>query len=58
MPKSIAFIADKVLLSGPRVDGSYRVTFEVGEYGLESLRDLITVRDSVMDVTVAIPDGV
>jgi len=47
------FPSDKVLISGPRVDGSYRVTFEVGEYGLEEIKPLISVRDRLMQVTVS-----
>lgn len=36
-------MADKVKISGPRVDGSYTVTFEVGEYMVESISELIKV---------------
>lgn len=28
----IEFIADEVKVSGPRVDGSYTITFTVGQY--------------------------
>lgn len=48
----INFSSDKVSLSGPRVDGTYRVTFDVGEYELENIKDLVTVRDTALYVTV------
>ena len=48
----VSFQSDKVLLSGPKVDGSYRVTFEVGEYELGNIRDLVTVRDTTLFITV------
>ena len=53
----IKFNADKVLLSGPKIDGSYKVSFEVGEYQLKYIKDLIEIRDCIMEVTVEKNDG-
>ncbi len=50
----INFKADKVLLRGPKVDGTYVVSFEVGEYELEKIKDLITTRDCVLDIQVKV----
>jgi hypothetical protein len=33
----IKFSADKILMRGPKVDGSYQVTLEVGEYEVSNL---------------------
>jgi len=50
----INFKSDKVLLRGPRVDGTYVVSFEVGEYELENIKDLITARDCILDIKIKI----
>lgn len=39
----VNFGADKVKISGPRIDGSYSVTFETGEYEREKVADLLRV---------------
>ena len=40
MPK-IIFLSDKVKVNGPRVDNSYSVSFDVGEYEKSKLADLL-----------------
>ena len=49
--KEFEFIADKVKLSGPKVDGSWSVTFEVGEYQVEKLATLLTLKDKAIMVS-------
>ncbi len=41
--EKIEFIADKIYVRGPRVDGSYVVTFEVGEYMQPKVAKLLTI---------------
>ena len=51
----ITFHADKVKVkTGHRVDNSGEVTFMVGEYQLENLKELISVVDADMKVTIEI----
>ncbi len=40
MPK-IIFLSDKVKVNGPRVDNSYSVSFDVGEYEKTKLANLL-----------------
>ena len=42
------FTADKVKVSGPKVDGSFTVTFEVGEYEAEKVSDLLKVPQNTL----------
>lgn len=39
----ISFSADKVKVSGPRVDGSFTVSFDVGEYEQEKIAELLRI---------------
>jgi hypothetical protein len=49
----IKFIADKVRVNGPKVDGGYSVTFEVGEYEQEQVSELLKFpQQSNMEVSV------
>lgn len=48
----IVFIADQVKVKTGRVDNSGVVEFVVGEYMLEHIKDLITIRDMNLKVTV------
>jgi len=50
----IEFKADKVSLSGPKIDGSYKVSFDVGEYQLENIKDLVTIKDCVLSIKVEV----
>lgn len=36
-------IADKIKVSGPSIDGGWKVTFEVGEYMQEQVANLLKV---------------
>lgn len=46
------FKADKVSIRGPKVDGSYVVCFEVGEYQRENIAPIITMPEGVVEVTI------
>lgn len=39
----ISFTSDKVRINGPKVDGSYTVTFDVGEYNQEQVAKLLII---------------
>lgn len=52
----ISFNADKVKVSGPKVDGSYSVTFDTGEYEQEKIAELVRIPQQTaigVDVSVA-----
>lgn len=53
----IKFIAYKVKISGPRVDGSYTITFEVGEYAYEQIMLLPKLNGQAMVVEVKDEQG-
>lgn len=46
------FKADKVSIRGPKVDGSYVVSLEVGEYERNKLTEILTLPEGVVDVTI------
>ncbi|MEM3077606.1 MAG: hypothetical protein QXW38_08335 [Candidatus Nitrosotenuis sp.] len=48
----VKFQSDKVYIRGPKVDGSYQVAFEIGEYQRPNIKDLVTVQDKVLNITV------
>jgi len=49
----ITFNADKVKIAGPRVDNSFTVTFETGEYEKSKLAELFLIpSDSMLKVTI------
>ena len=37
------FVADKVRINGPRIDGSISVILDVGEYEAENVSKLLTI---------------
>jgi len=37
-------VADKVKVYGPKVDGGYSVTFEVGEYQADMVAELVKIK--------------
>lgn len=51
-PNVISFFADKVKVKTGRIDNSGIVEFEVGEYELKNIAQLVTVTDCVLKVTV------
>lgn len=49
----ITLIVDKILIRGPKIDGGYSVTLEVGEYMKEQLSELIKIpTDETVQVIV------
>ncbi|MBM4402224.1 MAG: hypothetical protein FJ044_03205 [Candidatus Cloacimonetes bacterium] len=48
----IQFNADKVKISGPKIDNSYTVTFEVGEYEYDKIKDLPKLNGEIIFVEV------
>ena len=52
MNEPIYFIADKVKLNGPKVDGGYSVTFEVGGYIWDQIKELPRVNGETIVVAV------
>jgi hypothetical protein len=51
--KPIVFTADKIRISGPRIDGSYTVTFETGEYEQEKISEILKLpQQAVVEVSV------
>lgn len=52
MTEPIHFIADKVKLNGPKVDGGYSVTFEVGGYVWDQIKELPRVNGETIVVAV------
>lgn len=52
MSEPIYFIADKVKLNGPKVDGGYSVTFEVGGYVWDQIKELPKVNGETIVVAV------
>jgi hypothetical protein len=53
----IKFESDQVKVkSGHRVDGSGEVTFMIGEYQLQNIVGLVTVKDQLLRITVEVDD--
>lgn len=49
----LELIADKVLMRGPRIDGSFVISFEVGEYEKAKLAKLLEFRtDEIINITL------
>jgi 5-hydroxyisourate hydrolase-like protein (transthyretin family) len=57
MKQTITLAADKIKVSGPKVDGGYSLTFEVGEYMQEAVAKLLMVKqNTVVMVNVEVED--
>lgn len=52
MSKIITFLADKVIIYGPKVDGGYSIRLEVGEYQKKQIADLVELSDLNVEVTI------
>ena len=48
----ITFNSDKVLVKTGKADNSATVTFEVGEYQLENIKELVGIVDKNMKIMV------
>ena len=44
----IEFKADKINIRGPRIDGSYVITFEVGEYEQKKVAQMMLIPQQTM----------
>lgn len=54
MSNKLTFQSDKVKVTGPKVDGGYSVTFEVGEYEQLKIAALMTLpQDQTKTVEVS-----
>jgi len=52
--KTLKFHADKLKVNGPKVDGGYTVSFDVGEYDQLTVAALMTLpQDEVKTVEVS-----
>ena len=49
---AITFIADKVKLNGPKVDNSFSITFETGEYVWDMVKELPNMNGKTLKITV------
>ena len=47
MDEKIEFVADKISIRGPRVDGSWIISLETGEYEKEKVARLIKIEGNV-----------
>lgn len=48
----IKFKADRVKISGPRVDDSYTITFETGDYAYDDIMELPKMNGETIEVEV------
>ncbi len=49
---TIKFTADKVKVNGPKVDGTYSITFDCGEYIWDAIKELPNLNGGIMNVEV------
>jgi len=50
---SVEILADKVKVNGPKVDGSFTVAFDVGEYEQQKVAQLLAIpQNKVVKVTI------
>ena len=55
--KTIELTSDKVRVSGPRVDGSFTVSFDVGEYEQAKVAELLRIpQQTVLKVVVKVEE--
>jgi hypothetical protein len=55
--KEIVLLADKIKFNGPRIDGSYSVTLETGEYEQEKIVLLMALpQQTPLKVSISIYD--
>ncbi len=56
--EKIEFGADKVSISGPSVDGGFRITFSTGEYEQDNIAELLRIpQQTALRVIVEIANG-
>ena len=47
----IKLISDKHKVNGPRIDGSYTLTFEVGEYEVDKIAEVMKMQGN-LEITI------
>lgn len=53
MKEPITFIADKVKMNGPKVDGTFTISFDTGEYAWDLIKDLPNLNGESIVVSVS-----
>lgn len=48
----IKLIADKISINGPSIDGSWKVTFELGEYMAPQVKKLMDLIGKVIELKI------
>ncbi len=48
----MTFTADRIKIAGPKIDGSYSITFEVGEYEYDKIKDIPKLNGKAIVVEV------
>ena len=48
----VKLLVDKIRISGPRIDGSYTISLEVGEYEKGNLARLLILPEGVYEVEI------
>ena len=48
----IHFLADRVKISGPKIDDTYTITFETGDYAYEDIMELPKMNNGIISVEV------
>lgn len=56
--KKVSFTADKVRISGPKIDGGYVISFEVGEYMKHKVAEIIGISQETSMKVVVVPDEI
>lgn len=51
-PITIELLADAVKITGPRIDGSYALTFSCGAYMKEAIAELLKMPEVVMELSI------
>ncbi len=52
MADKIEFTADKVKIMGPKVDGGFVVSFDLGEYTYDQIKELPNLNGKIIKVSV------
>lgn len=55
--EKITILADRIKINGPRVDNSYTVTFEVGEYEREKVAKLLLLTNTNKTIKLTVEDN-
>jgi len=53
MNEPIIFIADKIKMNGPKVDGTFTISFDTGEYSWDLIKNLPNLNGESIVVSVS-----